>query len=208
VLNYSAPIFRSPFAQLLAAAALFLAAAQCPAQVEPTHRDALLRYLQASRTTVLLRHFGLSLAIRDVAVKRWGFVSAQLGGAEIDAIQAHIADGDLENRLIEAHRARLSAEDAVKIAEFYESEPGRRIVAANLAAMLPPGDPLVRAKLPPPGPAEKEAFETFLVTPAGARLNAVGAALTKEVLQVQDTLADLAVERYVAERKLPNRRTP
>jgi hypothetical protein len=198
--------FRPLLARSFAAVLLFLAAAQCPAQVEPAHRDALLRYLQASRTTVLLRHFGLSLAIREVAVKRWGFVSARLGGAEIDAIQAHISDAELENRLIEAHRARLSAEDAVKIAEFYESEPGRRIVAANLEGMLPAGDPLVRSKPPAPGAAEKEAFETFLVTPAGARLNSVGAALTKEVLKVQDTLADLAVERYVAERKLPNRR--
>ena len=198
--------FRSPFAQCAVALTLILAAPPCPAQVEPAHRDALLRYLQASRTTVLLRHFGLSLAIREVAVKRWGFVSARLGGAEIDAIQAHISDVELENRLIEAHRAQLSAEDAVKISEFYESEPGRRIVAANLEGMLPPGDPLVRSKPPVPGAAEREAFETFLVTPAGARLNAVGAVLTKEVLQVQDTLADLAVERYVAERKLPNRR--
>jgi hypothetical protein len=205
-MNHALKNFRSPFAQWIVALMLMLAAAQCPAQIEPAHRDALLRYLQASRTTVLLRHFGLSLAIREVAVKRWGFVSARLGGAEIDAIQAHISDAELENRLVEAHRARLSAEDAVKIAEFYESEPGRRIVAANLEGMLPPADPLVRAKLPPPGPAEREAFETFLVTPAGARLNAVGAVLTKEVLQVQDALADLAMERYVAERKLPNRR--
>src|SRR5688572_31152095 len=43
--------------------------------------------------------------------------------------------------------------------------------------------------------SEREAFEAFLVTPAGARLNAVGSVLTKEVLKVQDTLADLAVER-------------
>jgi hypothetical protein len=198
--------FRSPFGQCIVALTLFLAAVQCPAQVEPAHRDALLRYLQASRTTVLLRHFGLSLAIREVAVKRWGFVSARLSGAEIDAIQAHISDAELESRLIEAHRGRLSAEDAVKIAEFYESAPGRSLVAANLEGMLPTSDPLVRNKPPAPGPAEREAFEAFLATPAGARLNAVGAVLTKEVLKVQDTLADLAVERYVAERKLPNRR--
>jgi hypothetical protein len=205
-LNSYALIFRSPFALLLAAAALFLAAAQCPAQVEPAHRAALVRYLQASRTTVLLNHFGLSLAIREVASKRWDFDSARLSGAEIDAIQANISEAELENRLIEVHRVRLSAEDAVKIAEFYESAPGRSLVAANLEGMLPPGDPLVRNKPPAPGQAEKEAFEAFLVTPAGARLNAVGAALTKEVLKVQDTLADQAVERYVAERKLPNRR--
>ncbi len=205
-MNLALKNFRSPFGQCIVALTLVLVAAQCPAQVEPAHRDALLRYLQASRTTVLLQHFGLLLAIREVAVKRWGFVSARLGGAEIDAIQAHISDAELENRLIEVHRERLSAEDAVKIAEFYESAPGRSLVAANLEGMLPTSDPLVRNKPPAPGPAEREAFEAFLVTPAGARLNAVGAVLTKEVLKVQDTLADLAVERYVAERKLPNRR--
>ena len=196
---------RASLAQPLAVFALLLVATQSPAQVEPAHRAALLRYLQASRTVVLLRHFGLPLAIREIAVKRWGFDTGKLGAAEIAAMEAHIPQGELEERLVEAHRSRLSADDAVKIAEFYESEPGRRIIAANLEGMLPPADPLVSSNLPFPGAAEREAFELFLVTPAGARLNAAGSLLTKEVLRVQESLANLAVERYVAERKLPNR---
>lgn len=148
------------------------------------------------------------LAIREAAVERWGFSSTALGGDQIIAMEKHVGVSELDARLIDLHRPRLSADDAAKIAEFYETESGQRLIASNLEGMLPSSDPLVRNKPSRPAESDTRVFEAFLATPAGVRLNAVSPALTKEILDAQDALANLAVERYVVERKLPNRRKP
>jgi len=197
---------RSILALLLAALALQFAAFTCSAQPTAAHREALIRYLEASRTLAIIRHFGLPIMIRAAAVERWGFDFRTLGADEILAMESKLEAAYLENKLVELHARHLTKEDAMGKVRFYESEPGRRIVAARLRTMLPSTDPLLTSGLLAPTEQDQQALAAFMQTPTGIRLNSVGFALAQELAGAQEAFADRAVERYVSERGLPNRR--
>jgi len=187
---------------------VLLIAATCAAQVADPHRDAVLRYLTASRTLAIMRHVGLLLAIREAAVDRWGFASMDLGADELTAMESHVDAAELEARVVELHRRYLSRDHAADAAQFYESAAGKRALVANVGEILPPADPLRREGAGPVTDSDQQAFRAFMSTPTGQRLQAIDAALAKDLLDAQAQIADVAIERYVARKNLPNRRAP
>ena len=90
----------------------------------------------------------------------------------------------------------------------YESDAGKRALVANVGEILPPADPLRREGAGPVTDSDQQAFRAFMSTPTGQRLQAIDAALAKDLLDAQAQIADVAIERYVARKSLPNRRAP
>ena len=196
------------FLAITAAAALLMAAPDTPAQESAAggHRAAVAQYLAASRSLVAIRHFGMPVSIREAAVDNWGFESIKLGGDQILAMEAYVDAAALEGRIIELHVKHLTADQALESARFFESAAGKRIVSANVGNMLPSSDPLALDGTPQIAAADQKAFEKFMAGSAGRRLKEVGPTVTEELLRIVTEFADKAVERYVREKGLPNRR--
>jgi hypothetical protein len=175
---------------------------------EPTaeHRAALTRYLTASRTHVVTRHFALPISIRQAAIERWGFDHVTLGVDAILAMEAQVDEAALESTVLALHARHLSADVLSAAADFYESDVGRRLLRALVGSLLPSTDPLFQEKPSPPTPDDQRAFEAFIRTPAGQQLKAIEARVTAELLQTIAATADRAVGDYVRVKGLPNKR--
>jgi hypothetical protein len=192
-----------------AAIAIFLLVAAIPASSsEPTaeHRAALTRYLTASRTLVMTRHFALPIAIREAAVDRWGFDRMTLSGDEILRMEQHIDDAAFESTVLALHARHLPIDVVSAAADFYESAVGRRVLRESMGGFLPSADPLFQERPGQLRPEDQRAFEDFLRTPAGQQLKAAEARVTAEFLLTIATTADRAVGDYVRTKGLPNTR--
>jgi hypothetical protein len=197
---------RSTLAVLVGMLALQFSALTVSAQVSAAHREALIRYIEASRTLAIVQHFGLPIMIRVAAVERWGFDFRTLGADQILAMESKLEATELVHKLVELHARHLTAKQARGVAQFYESGPGQRILADRLRTLLPSTDPLLVRGLPAPTEQDVQKLVAFMRTPTGVRLQTVGLVLAQDLGGAQEAFADLAVERYVKELGLPNRR--
>lgn len=172
-------------------------------QLDATHRAALERFLQASRTRAVISHSGVPAMIAAAAMNEWGFGLADLRVAEI------VPDVDgraLDDRIVEIHGRHLTAEQAAGAAAFYESAPSTRMLAHLLRGSLPASDPLARGDVGPPSESDRQAFQQFSESALGAHIRAVTPLITEGVLQAVDEAAGRAIERYVTRNGLPHRR--
>ena len=174
----------------------------------PGHRAAITRYLTASRTVVVMRQFALPIAVREAAIKQWGFDSTTLGLDTILGMEAHVDEAALETSIAVIHARHITAPDAAEIAQFYESELGRRLLRESVGNMLPSADPLFRDGGPPRiKPEDQRALEQFMTRrPAGQRLAAVQQQVAGELMRMLGETADRAVGDYVRAKGLSNTR--
>ena len=169
-------------------------------------REAVIRYLAASRTIVVVRHFFVPLKIREIAVDRWGFDGMSLNSDDLRAIESHVDRSGLEAAVIALHARHVTAVDADEIAQFYETEIGRRLVRHTIGMFLPSSDPLSRQRDEPVTLQDEARFRSFLATPAARRLKAVERQLAAELQTLVADAADAAIAAYVRARGLPNLR--
>lgn len=146
----------------LIAIVLFVASAPASA-TEPTaeHRAAVTRYLTASRSHVVTRHFALPISIRQAAIEGWGFDHMTLGVEAILAMEAHVDEAALESTVLALHARQLPVDVVSAAADFYESDVGRRLLRALVGSLLPSTDPLFQPTPSPPTPDDQRAFEAF-----------------------------------------------
>ena len=169
-------------------------------------RAALIRYLAASRTIVVVRHFFVPLKIREIAVDRWGFDGMSLNSDDVRAIESYVDQPGLEAAVVALHARHVTAADADEVAQFYETEVGRRLVRHTIGMFLPSSDPLSRQRDEPVSPQDEARFKTFLSMPAARRLKAVERQLTADIQTLVADAADAAIAAYVRARGLPNMR--
>src|SRR5687768_2132189 len=171
----------------------------------PEHRAAIGRYLTASRTVVVMRQFALPIAVREAAIKRWGFDSTTLGVDTILGMEAHVDEAALETSIAAIHARHITAPDAAELAKFYESELGKRLLRESVGNMLPSGEPRLRDGGPAGIKAEdQKALDEFMTRrPAGQRLKAVRKQVAGELMGLLKQTANRAVGEYVRAKGLP-----
>jgi hypothetical protein len=171
-------------------------------------RDAVNRLLTVLRTEASIEHFVVALQLRTSAVETWGFESNSLGLDEILGMKRHVDWPALRDQIVRIHMRFLSAEQALAAARFFETPPAQRVLAAQLLDLLPSSDPLRQAKLGPPTAEDERTFEEFSRTPLGSHLARVNPTINAEAKNAVESAVDAAIEKYVADRGLPNQRLP
>jgi len=192
----------APFARIMGSAlciSLLIGAVSVgsPEDVSAGHRAALIRYLAASRTVVAIRHFLMPIAIREIAVERWGFDGMSLDSDDVLAMESHVDRLRLETAIVALHARYVTAADADEVARFYETAVGQRLIRHSIGLILPSTDPLSRQGDEAIAPQDEALFKTFFATPAARRLKAIERQLSAEMKTLVTEAADAAVAAYV-----------
>jgi len=175
--------------------ALVFALAGCgtapPGGISKDHEAALNHYLRASRTLILVRETYIPQAIREGGTGRWGFDEGSLDAARIARIRSYGDEAALLEYVTALHYRNLNVHELHYAAEFLETSAGRNLLAGNALS-----------------PADKRSYDEFMSNPIGLRMEEFDGFLSRELPKALVDYTDKAMEIYVRENRLPNRRKP
>ena len=177
------------FGWILVAVALAGCGSAAREGISRDHEAALERYLSASRTLVVVRESDIPQAIREGAVERWGFDAGSLDAARVARIRSYGDEAALLDYVTALHFRNLNVHELHYAAEFLETGAGRDMLSGKILS-----------------PADKQRYVEFMQSPIGARIEEFDGFLSRELPRALLDYADKAMEIYVRESGLPNRR--